>query len=186
MALQFPMWNPSLQGLRDEENHVASHCISKFMRERGRNQKWEEKWPCWVQSLLLHLMTNVKIPLSSMPSLCALSEFHSDNSLKKNTSAYINNYLKWKVTKLCGILRYSRTYYKQHTWLNDTWKSIPKKMMQSSNIARDGRDIEDHQEKAPCGTLFCINSCICNMDQVSYSCSHSAPVFARQNHVGIF
>lgn len=104
----------------------------------------------------------------------------------KTTSAYINNYLKWKVTKLCGILRYSRTYYKQHTWLNDTWKNIPRKMMQSSNIARDGRDIEDHQEKAPCGTLFCINSCICNMDQVSYSCSHSAPVFARQNHVGIF
>lgn len=38
--------------------------------------------------------------------------------------------------------------------------------MQSSNIARDGRDTEDHQEKAPCGILFCINSCIYNMDHI--------------------
>lgn len=105
---------------------------------------------------------------------------------EKTPSAYVNNYFKWKVTKLCGILRYSRIYYKQHTWLNDTWKNTPRKMMQSSNIARDGRDTEDHQEKAPCRTLFCINSCIYSTDQVSHSCNHSAPVFARQKHVRSF
>lgn len=94
-------------------------------------------------------------------------------------TAYINNYLKSKVTKLHGILRYSRTHYKQHTWLNDIWKNTPRK--------RDGWDIEDYQEKAPCGTWFCINSCIYNMDQVSYSCKTTLPsVLQKQKHTGIF
>lgn len=175
------MWSLSLW---DEGNSIIPHCISKFMREKGRNQKWEEKWPCWVQSLLLNLMTNMKIPLSRMPSPCALSEFHSDNRLKKNPFSLLNNYLKWKVTKLCGILRYSRTYYKPHTWLNDRWKNTPRKMVQSSNIAEDGKGTEDHQERALCGTLFCINNCIYNLDQVSRN--HSAPFLPGRNMSGFF
>lgn len=36
---------------------VTLHCVSEFMRNRGREQKWEEKQTCWVQSPLLNLMT---------------------------------------------------------------------------------------------------------------------------------
>lgn len=136
--------------------HIS--CISEFMTERGREQKWKEKRTCWVQSLLLTLTTDAKIPLSWMQSLCVPSEIHNDNDLKNHPN--LLNYLKWKVAKLCGILRNSKMHYKQLTWLNDTWKNIARKMMQRSNIARHGRHTEEDWEKAPSRSFLYINSCI--------------------------